>query len=304
MTRRNEPAEAAEPPRKRYVLDRRHMTYSTTFDNPFQRNLIRVMEWMTGRLTIFRRGRKFENESPPVGQAFWDKAMEIMGIDLQTPQAEIENIPAEGPVVLVANHPHGLVDGMILAALVGRRRQDYRILTRSLLTDINETAASHMIAVPFPHEENAQRKMIEMRAKAMDHLAQGGLVALFPSGVVATSETMFGPVVEAEWNVFTAKMIRRSGAQVVPLLFPGENSRAYQIANRLSATIRQGLLIHEVVRSFDKPQKPRIGAPIPQEVIDARITEPRAFMAWLRQHTLNLRHAPDGAPFVDTVTEA
>ncbi len=99
---------------------------------------------------------------------------------------------------------------------------------------------------------------------------------------------MWGPAVEAEWNVFTAKMIKRSGATVVPCFFPGSNSRWYQIANQINATLRQGLLIHEVAHAFDKPQKPVIGKPIPQEEVEARSKDPRAFMAWLREQTLNL----------------
>jgi len=72
-------------------------------------------------------------------------------------------------------------------------------------------------------------------------LSQGGLVALFfPSGVVASSDTIFGPVIEREWNAFTAKMIRKSGATVVPVFFSGLSSRAYQIANQLSPTLRHG----------------------------------------------------------------
>lgn len=134
--------------------------------------------------------------------------------------------------------------------------------------------------------------MLEMRSRAMGHLAEGGLIALFPSGVVATSDSMFGPVKEAEWNVFTAKMIRRSGATVVPLFFPGANSRWYQVANRISPVLRQGLLLHEVVHAFDKAQKPVIGHPISPEECAERSLDPRAFMAWLRQHTLNLRNAP------------
>jgi putative hemolysin len=73
---------------------------------------------------------------------------------------------------------------------------------------------------------------------------------------------MFGPAIEGEWNVFTAKMIRKSGATVVPFYFTGANSRRYQVANQISPVLRQGLLIHEVVHAFDKPQAPVIGAPI------------------------------------------
>jgi putative hemolysin len=232
--------------------------------------------------------RAFEKSGAPSGQAFWRAALDIMGIPLLTPEDEIANIPAEGPVVVVANHPHGLVDGMILAELIGRRRTDYKILTRALLTGINEVAASYMIPVPFPHDPEAQRKSVEMRANAMAHLREGGVISVFPSGVVASSDGLFGPVVEREWNVFTAQMIRRSGAQVVPIYFPGCNSRWYQMANRVSATMRQGLLLHEVVRSCGKPQKPVVGKPVDAERMQMLQNDPRGFMEWLRAHTLSL----------------
>ena len=90
----------------------------------------------------------------------------------------------------------------------------------------------------------------------MEHLANDGVIVIFPSGKVASSDTMMGPVVEREWNPFTAKMIQRSNATVVPVFFPGANSRLYQIANQISATLRQGLLIREVVIAMNKPQAP------------------------------------------------
>lgn len=271
------------------VYDRRSLTYSDTFENPIKRNVIRAIELLTAKWKIIRRIRRFEKLDPPKGQAFWPATMKIMGIDLLTPQDQLDNIPETGPVVLVANHPHGLVDGMILADLIGRRRQDYRILTRSLLTGIDESAASYMIPVPFPHEEDAQAKMLEMRNKAREHLANGGLVALFPSGSVAASDTMFGPPIEAEWNVFTAKLIRTSKAAVVPMFFPGSNSRWYHMANQISATLRQSLLLFEVAHAFDKPQKPVSGPAISPEEAQERSKAPREFMAWLRETTLALK---------------
>lgn len=269
--------------------DRRSLSYASTFDDPWKARFITVMEMFTGKLTILRMIRQFEKRGAPSGQAFWRAALDTMGIDLTTPQEQLDRIPAKGPVVVVANHPHGMVDGMIFADLIGRVRSDYRILTRSLLTSIDEVAGSFMIPVPFPHDADAQRKGVEMRAKAMAHLKDGGVVALFPSGVVASSETWWGPAVEAEWNVFTAKMIRRSGAAVVPMKFPGQNSRAYQIANQISPMLRQGLLLHEIVHSCNKPQGPIVGHPIDQAEIDRYADDPRGFMAWLRAHTLALK---------------
>ncbi|MGR3545940.1 MAG: lysophospholipid acyltransferase family protein [Roseovarius sp.] len=268
--------------------DRRSLTYANSFDDGLTSFIIRLMEWMTGKITILRMIRKFEKRGAPTGQAFWRAALDTMGIPLLTPDEQVAHIPLDGPVVVVANHPHGLVDGMILADLIGRRRSDYKILTRALLTGIDEVAASYMISVPFPHEPDAQRKSVEMRAKAMAHLKEGGVISVFPSGVVASSDTMFGPVIEREWNVFTAQMIRRSGARVVPIYFPGANSRWYQMANRISATMRQGLLLHEVVRSCNHPQKPVVGAPISDERMAMLESDPRGFMEWLRAHTLSL----------------
>ena len=269
--------------------DRSSLSYASTFEDRWKSRMISVIELMTGKLAILRMIRQFEKRGTPSGQAFWRAALDTMGIELTTPQEQLDRIPRKGPVVVVANHPHGMIDGMIFADLIGRVRPDYRILTRSLLTSIDEVAGSYMIPVPFPHDPDAQRKGVEMRAKAMAHLKEGGVVALFPSGVVASSKTWWGPAVEEEWNVFTAKMIRRSGATVLPVRFPGQNSRAYQIANQVSPMLRQGLLLHEIVKSCDSPQGPIVGHPIDPAEIKAREDDPRKFMAWLRSHTLALK---------------
>lgn len=275
-----------EPDRVPY--DKRKLSYAHTFNSPLQSTIIRALEWCTGKITLLRRIRQFERIGPASGQKFWKQARGLMEIDLQTPRAEIERIPATGPLIIVANHPHGLVDGMMLAELVGEVRDDYKILTRSLLTGVKEVS-KYMLPVPFPHEEDSFNKSLEMRKEAMAHLADGGVIILFPSGTVAASETWFGPAVEAEWNPFTAKLIQRSGATVVPVKFSGQNSRLYQFANKTSATLRQGLLIHEVAHSFGKPQRPVIGQPIPGETLKLKSRNASEFMAWLREHTLALK---------------
>ena len=267
--------------------DRRKLSYANTFTNPIQRNIIKSLEFLTGKLYLLRKVRQFEKMGIPVGQPFWKQALDLLGINLLTKQSEISKIPKEGSLVITANHPHGLVDGMVLAELIGKVRTDYKILTRSLLTGVKQID-QFMIPVPFDHEENALKKSLEMRKKAMDHLEKGGVIVVFPSGKVASSETMFGNVVEGEWNPFTAKLIQKSGANVLPIFFPGANSRIYQIANQISATLRQGLLIYEVVHAMNKPQKPLVGDLIKQNELSSWKDDPRGFMRWLRGKTLEL----------------
>ncbi|MEM1388896.1 MAG: lysophospholipid acyltransferase family protein [Pseudomonadota bacterium] len=268
--------------------DRRRLTYANTFDSLLKSLTIKAIEWVTGKITIIRMLREFQRRGPHLREELWGDALDIMQIDIQTPPEQLARVPKSGPVVVVSNHPHGLVDGMIIGHLLNHTRCDYKVLVRGFLTGIDEMAASFLISVPFPHEDNAQAKGIEMRAAAMKQLDDGGVVALFPSGVIAHSDRMFGPAVEAEWNVFTAKMIRRSGATILPIFFPGSNSRWYLAANRISATLRQGLLLHEIVAACKKPQAPVIGNPITPDEWREPMKDPRAYMAWLREHTLGL----------------
>jgi putative hemolysin len=282
--------------------DMRRLSYAGTFKNPWKANTIRAIEWLTAKPKLLATIRAFERKGAPFGPPFWPAAIAHMGIRIDTPPEEIARIPATGPLVVAANHPSGVVDGMIMAEIVNRVRSDFKILTRSLLTGIPEVE-QFMIPVPFPHEENAREMGLKMREDTMAHLAAGGAIILFPAGRVAHSETFFGPAVEGEWNVFTHKMVQRSGATILPMKFEGQNSRAYLIANLISATLRQGLLLHEIKRGLNRPSRPYIGEPIPATVLKDWRGNPRGFLAWLRAHTLALsepepaRRRVDMAPF-------
>jgi putative hemolysin len=280
------------------VYDMRRLSYAGTFSNPWKANTIRTIEWLTAKWHLLSLIRDFERKGAPFGPPFWPAAMQQMGIRIDTPADEVARIPATGPLVVVANHPHGVTDGMVMADLINRVRPDFKILTRSLLTGIPEVA-QFMLPVPFPHEANARELGLKMREETMAQLKAGGVIILFPAGKVASSETWFGPVVEAEWNVFTHKIIAKSGAQVLPIRFSGQNTRAYQIANKVSATLRQGLLLYEIKKTLYRPQRPFIGAPLPASVLKDFPGNPRGFLAWLRAHTLSLGQgdSPDKAPF-------
>lgn len=281
------------------VYDMRRLSYAGTFKNPFKAGTIRAIEWLTAKYTLLRLIRDFERKGAPFGPPFWPAAIAHMGIRIDTPPEEIARIPATGPVVVVANHPSGVVDGMIMAEIVSRIRPDFKILTRSLLTGIPEVE-QFMIPVPFPHEDNARELGLKMRDDTMAHLKAGGAIILFPAGRVAHSETFFGVAVEGEWNVFTHKMVRASGATIVPMKFAGQNSRLYMIANLLSATLRQGLLLHEIKRGLNRPSRPFVGEPIPAGVLKQWDGNPRGFLAWLRAHTLALSEPEPARRRVDT----
>ena len=147
----NQSIESNQEPDTPY--DRKKLSYANTFTNPIQRNTIKTLELLTGKLRLLRKVRQFEKMGIPVGQPFWKQALDLLGINLLTKQNEIAKIPEKGSLVITANHPHGLVDGMVLAELIGKVRTDYKILTRSLITGVKQID-QFMIPVPFDHEEN------------------------------------------------------------------------------------------------------------------------------------------------------
>ena len=287
------PSPAAGPAERQY--DMRRLSYAGTFKNPWKAGTIRAIEWLTAKLRLLSLIRSFEKSGAPHGAPFWPKAIRHMGIRIDTPAEEIARIPATGPLVVVSNHPSGLVDGMVLAEMINRVRSDFRILTRSLLTGIPEVE-EFMIPVPFPHEDNARELGLQMREETLAHLKAGGVIILFPAGKVAMSEGWWGPAVEGEWNVFTHKIVKSTGATILPIFFPGQNSRMFQIANQVSDTLRQGLLLYEIKRCLFRPTRPVIGEPIPAEELKKWEGNPRGFLAWLREHTLGLQRSKQDSP--------
>lgn len=265
------------------------LTYAGSFDSAIKRCLIRIIENVTGRLKLLwlvRQWERDENRDPD----FWKSVLDRLDIKLTTPQDQLDAIPKEGPLVVVSNHPHGLVDGIVMAHLLSHARDDYKILARAFLRHVPRID-KYLLPVAFPHEPDAIQTNIRMRKEAISHLKEGGCIALFPAGTVATSDTWFGPVVDPEWMPFTAKMIRQSGAQVLPVFFPGSNSRAYQIANKLSVTLRQSLLLHEIKYAMHKDQGVVVGELISPEVLKSFEKDGPGLMKFLKQKSYDLKPA-------------
>jgi putative hemolysin len=246
-----------------------------------------MIENLTGRLRLLWLVRKWEVD-PDRDPNFWKSVLDRLNIKLTTPQDQLDAIPKTGPLVVVSNHPHGLVDGIVMAHLLSHARDDYKILARAFLRHVPRIDR-YLLPVAFPHEPDAIQTNIRMRKEAIAHLKNQGCIALFPAGTVATSDTWFGPVIDSDWMPFTAKMIRQSGAQVLPVFFPGANSRAYQIANKLSVTLRQALLLHEIKAAMHKDQKVVVGELIEPEMLQSFEKDGPGLMKFLKQKTYDLK---------------
>lgn len=268
----------------------RDITYATSARSRGGRAIIKILENTTGRLSLIRRARGYEEEVAR-GRSFWDVIPERYGLSLDIVEGSLANIPAKGPLILIANHPYGILDGLMMGHLLSRTRGDFRILANSVFRraeDLNRI----LLPISFDETKDAVKLNIETRSKALAYLGQGGAIGVFPGGTVSTSAKPFSQPLDPGWRNFTAKMISKSEATVVPVFYHGQNSRLFQIASHLHYTLRLGLLIKEFKSRVGEPVRMTIGKPIPREELAALRLDPTAMMDFLRARTYALSPRP------------
>jgi putative hemolysin len=252
--------------------------------------VIRVLENATGRLRLIRRADGYEREVAQ-GRDFWQVMVDRYGLQLEVTGGSLDDIPREGPLVLIANHPYGILDGLMMGHILSRVRGDFRILAHRVFRKAEELDRI-ILPISFDETKEAVQLNIETRRIALDYLAQGGAVGVFPGGTVSTAARPFGPPMDPGWRSFTAKMIAKSNATVVPIFFEGHNSRLFQLASHVHPTLRLGLLIKEFRSRVDEPVRVVVGKPLDQGTLAMHRADPTAMMDFLRRATYALSPRP------------
>lgn len=268
----------------------REISYASSASTRAGRAVIRSVENLTGRLQLIRMAGDYASEVGP-GRDFWQVMTERYGLTPQIIGGAIENIPAEGPVVVVANHPYGILDGLILGHILARRRGDFRILANRVFRKAEELNRV-ILPISFDETREAVAGNIETRRIALDYLRQGGCIGVFPGGTVSTALRPFGRPMDPGWRRFTARLIAKSGAAVVPLYFEGYNSRMFQLASHLHQTLRLALLVKEFRARIGTPVRLVIGAPLDPVRLAEKAREAQALMDYLRAETYLLSPVP------------
>lgn len=262
-------------------------SYASPEDPLFRRWVIRMIEIMTGQPKLKRL--YLENQTHPVpGETFWDAAVRKLNLKVDVNREELAQIPATGPCVIVANHPFGVLDGILICWLVAQVRTDFKVLTNALLYRAEEVRP-FLLPIDFEETKAALETNLKSRADSKKLLEDGGVLVIFPGGTVSTTKKPFDKIAEdPEWKTFTARMIIQGKAPVVPVFFAGQNSRLFQICSHVSMTLRLSLLFKEVHDRIGKTLSLKIGKRIPYEALTA-IKDRKELMDFLRSQTYALR---------------
>lgn len=241
---------------------RNKLTYVSENDSAIRRVLVNLLEILTGRPKIQRLYDEIQKMDYETHQS-WSIALDKLEINRDFDRDKLTQLRGNTPLVVIANHPFGVVDGLIMGEIGAIVRERYSILTNSALCELDPRIGDSLLPINFDATKEAQATNIETRKIAIERLERGEGLIIFPSGGVATAKTPFGPAEDLEWKRFVVKLITKAKADVLPIYFHGKNSRLFQIATNIHETLRMGMLLHEARNKMGKSLKVTIGDVVP-----------------------------------------
>lgn len=215
------------------------------------------------------------------GDNFLDRVQATIGVDVSIRDADRAKIPAHGAAMAVANHPFGLLDGVVLLNMLLHIRQDVKILVNRVLASIPELRPWSIYVDTL--DGGSQRNLTGLR-QALAWLRQGGMLAVFPAGEVSHWDLRQGHANDPEWTLSVGWLLRRAEATAVPVYFPGSNSAAFHALGLLHTRLRTLRLPDEFLRQKGRKIEVRVGQPIETASL-ARLRSEREVTEYLRWRT-------------------
>ncbi len=203
----------------------------------------------------------YDKAQRPLDEPFESRALNTLNIDAQVSSDDLDHIPRSGPLIVAANHPHGIVDGLVLMSALRRVRPDFRVLTNQLLARIPELRDCCLFVDPFDGPGAEARNRAGLRAAHL-WLRGGGALIVFPAGEVAHAPAVDGELADSEWKPAMSRLALAIGAAVIPAFIGGRNSQAFYAAGRLHPALRTLLLPRELLKKRGSTIGVRLGAPL------------------------------------------
>ncbi|HTO31256.1 MAG TPA: lysophospholipid acyltransferase family protein [Pararhizobium sp.] len=236
----------------------KELSYANENDRRLKRWFIRSMEGLSGRNRYAKLYNTWRHEIVGHSDRIFGEMLALINVRMRVEGEWPPRHLPDAPIVIVANHPFGIGDGIAVLSLAEQLGRPFRVLINNELLKVPEMAP---YSLPISFEETKEALALNMRTRneAVRLLKEGVTVIVFPAGGVATARKGFGRAEDLPWKMFPAKLIQAAKASVIPIYFEGQNGPLFHIASKLSLTLRISLLIREFRRLSGTTISSRIG---------------------------------------------
>ncbi|MBP1846830.1 putative hemolysin [Rhizobium petrolearium] len=236
----------------------KELSYANEKDPRIKRWFIRSIEGLSGRDRYARLYDIWRTDIVGKSDRIFGKMLDLIDVDLDVAGNWPPRDMSDKPLVIIANHPFGIGDGIAVLALAEQLGRPFRVLIHNDLLKIPEMAP-YSLPVSFEETKEAMALNMQTRHEAVRLLKEGTTIIIFPAGGVATAKKGFGRAEDLPWKIFPAKLVQAARANVVPIFFEGQNGRLFHIASRVSMTLRLSLLIREFKQLSGSTIRARVG---------------------------------------------
>lgn len=215
---------------------------------------------------------------------FCEGCLADMDVLVKVSKDDLDRIPRTGPLVIVANHPFGGVEGLILSSVLLKARPDFKVMVNYLLGLIPELRPICVFVDPFGTDVQQNVRGLK---QCLSHLRGGGCLGVFPSGAVSHLQLSTRTIEDPKWSQHIGGLIRRTGAAVLPVFFEGNNGPIFQIAGLIHPRLRTALLPRATLNTRHKTAVMQIGRVISAREISSFKTD-EDVASFLRNRTYAL----------------
>ena len=227
------------------------ISYASSEMQGIRRSFIKIIEAVSGRPKLKRVYDEYMRKDRP-SEKIWQDIIKLLNIDVKICNPTQMAIPKTGALLVVANHPLGILDGVAICSEISKVRPDFKIVAHRVLAFSDRTVGK-VLPISFDETEQALRTNIDTRRQAIKLLQEGGVIMIFPAGAISLAPKVFDRAVDEHWKGFTSKLAVLPDLKIMPVFFHEQNSALYQLCRRVSVTLGYSLMFREVKSRMNKP---------------------------------------------------
>ncbi|TGP93655.1 MULTISPECIES: GNAT family N-acetyltransferase [unclassified Mesorhizobium] len=251
------------------------LSYANPHQPALARWFIHSVEGLSGRDRFAALYEFWRHQVVPTGERVFSRMLDLIDVGVRTPDQWPPAQLPDTPLVIIANHPFGIGDGIAVLSLAEQLGRPFRVMIHKDLLRIREMGP-YSLPIDFSETKEAVKNNMAVRHEAVRLLKEGVTIVVFPAGGVATAPKGFGRARDLPWKMFPARLVQEAKASVIPMHFSGQNGRLFHLVSgpmnmaerdgrvakfvgKASLTLRTSLLIREFARLSGKAIEVRVG---------------------------------------------